>query len=304
MATFTPTQPYRNALSTADVRDILAQQGAGQSLNSLTNPGWVVPGNGVGLVGKALGMLGLDAEGARGRQSWSDAAHQSLYDAAHFPDAMLESAAHAVTAPARAYRGEIAPDQMIPEGLNFAGSVALGSAAVPKPMGAAAKAATPVVPALPPENPVMRYLSPRHASIGMDSYNALAREAPAIRDFNPHDPSILSLEGMRSASQPTTPLTSDFMGHQRFAGRRDLDFVPDTESMMPRIGGLANEGEGRLSPYDRTALDQAWRRKVARTGELFSNPTESAAPGLLAILAQYGIDPTKASGNSLSGGSR
>lgn len=41
----------------------------------------------------------------------------------------------AFTAPARAYRGEIAPDQMIPEGLNFAGTVALGSAGVPKPRG-------------------------------------------------------------------------------------------------------------------------------------------------------------------------
>lgn len=39
----------------------------------------------------------------------------------------------AFTAPARAYRGEIAPDQMIPEGLNFAGTVALGSAGVPRP---------------------------------------------------------------------------------------------------------------------------------------------------------------------------
>lgn len=41
----------------------------------------------------------------------------------------------AFTAPARAYRGEIAPENMIPEGLNFAGSVALGSAAVPRPRG-------------------------------------------------------------------------------------------------------------------------------------------------------------------------
>lgn len=109
----------------------------GGGVDEAAEPVWVVPGNGVGLVGKALGLLGLDAEGARGRQSWTDAAQQSLYDAAHFPDTMLESAAQAVTAPARAYRGEIAPDQMIPEGLNFAGSVALGSAAVPKPMGAA-----------------------------------------------------------------------------------------------------------------------------------------------------------------------
>jgi hypothetical protein len=43
----------------------------------------------------------------------------------------------AFTAPARAYRGEIAPENMIPEGLNFAGSVALGSAAVPRPANAA-----------------------------------------------------------------------------------------------------------------------------------------------------------------------
>lgn len=242
-------------------------------------------GNRVGVFGKMLGGLGLDASGERKAQPWGKAIMSTL-DA---PAGLASSIGQAVTAPARAYRGEIPEGQMIPEGLNFAGSVALGSAAVPRGRAASPNSPAPHVamPSLPPENPVMRYLSPRHADIGMDSYNALALEAPAIRDFNPHDAGIIGLPGMRSASQPTTPLTSDFMGHQRFAGRRELDFVPDTESMVPSIGELANEGAGKLSPYDRTTLNQAWLRKVARTGELFSNPKESALPGTVLSSASH-----------------
>lgn len=55
------------------------------------------------------------------RLDWSAGIPGSLYEA--------------YTAPARAYRGEIAPEQMVQEGLNFAGSVALGSAAAPRPRG-------------------------------------------------------------------------------------------------------------------------------------------------------------------------
>lgn len=66
------------------------------------------------------GILPLTEYGdGSARVDWTAGLPGSLYEA--------------FTAPARAYRGEIAPDQMVPEGLNFAGTVALGSAGVPRP---------------------------------------------------------------------------------------------------------------------------------------------------------------------------
>ena len=51
---------------------------------------------------------------------------------------MVESAANALTAPARAYRGEIAPDDMVGEGMNVAGMATMSGFAAPKPGGVAA----------------------------------------------------------------------------------------------------------------------------------------------------------------------
>lgn len=174
-----------------------------------------------------------------------------------------------------------------------------------------------------PEQPMLARLSPYHAQFGYDIYKDLARSAPAIRDFDPRGEIAQKAEGVRSASQPTSDLTSEFMAHKRFADRRSIDRVPDTESMVQRLGDPGNEhwkwprepgridrafvsddgtittGEtqrlGRFAavpeagndefgaaftPYDRVALSQAWRNKVRRTGELFSNPETSSAPGL------------------------
>jgi hypothetical protein len=46
---------------------------------------------------------------------------------------MVTGIADAFTAPARAYRGEIPQEDMIGEGLNFAGNMAIGGAAAPRP---------------------------------------------------------------------------------------------------------------------------------------------------------------------------
>lgn len=53
------------------------------------------------------------------------------------PGMIAEDIPRAVTAPARAYRGEIPDEDMISEGLNFAGNMAIGGSAVPKPSNAA-----------------------------------------------------------------------------------------------------------------------------------------------------------------------
>lgn len=275
--------------STADVRDILSRMPA---------RGWTVPGNGVGLVGKALGLFGLDAEGARGRQSWSDAAQQSLWDAAHFPDTMLESAAQAVTAPARAYRGEIPDDQMIPEGLNFAGSVALGSAAVPKPMGAAAKTA-----AYTREMPDMVY----HASRvpydgGFDPAKSMHNAA-----FVAQDPAFAGRFG-----DSVYPLTMDagryfdFRNPQHMAELEQSGVLGELPSpRSARIGDHEVIERGPVRQYLQDAgYDGAWLGSTIQderwnpakdfaavwspgklserfTGsQFFSTPTESAAPGI------------------------
>ena len=50
---------------------------------------------------------------------------------------MVTGIADSFTAPARAYRGEIPQEDMIAEGLNFAGNMAMGGSAVPRPSNAA-----------------------------------------------------------------------------------------------------------------------------------------------------------------------
>lgn len=84
------------------------------------------------LAGKVLGFLGLDASGERGRTSWGDAALSTLWA----PYRAAEGVAQAVTAPARALRGEMPNylddrDAYLGEGLNFAGNMAMGGSVVP-----------------------------------------------------------------------------------------------------------------------------------------------------------------------------
>jgi hypothetical protein len=86
------------------------------------------------LAGKTLGLLGLDESGERGATSWGDAALSTL----HMPFRAAEGAYSAFTAPARAYRGEIPDENMIGEGLNFAGNMAVGGSAIPRPGNALA----------------------------------------------------------------------------------------------------------------------------------------------------------------------
>lgn len=245
--------------STADVRDILSRMPA---------RGWTVPGNGVGLVGKALGLFGLDAEGARGRQSWSDAAQQSLWDAAHFPDTMLESAAQAVTAPARAYRGEIPDDQMIPEGLNFAGSVALGSAAVPKPMGAAAKSAIPV-PDLPHGQTPLLMPGEMPGYAGLISRirdRGLRMGEPRIED--------IPMSAIRATQEIESPNVVDSIASMGM--RRP---TPGDEPVLYKHGDVyyLADGRHRFAAAEKSGLDVFPGAKVR---DVFSNPTESAAPGI------------------------
>lgn len=70
----------------------------------------------------------------------------SLFPLATYPDGstrlalpgmIAEDIPRAFTAPARAYRGEIADEDMIAEGLNFGGTMAMGGSVVPKPSNAA-----------------------------------------------------------------------------------------------------------------------------------------------------------------------
>jgi len=74
----------------------------------------------------------------------------SLFPLATYPDGstrlalpgmIAEDIPRAFTAPARAYRGEIADEDMIAEGLNFGGTMAMGGSVVPKGASAVARVA-------------------------------------------------------------------------------------------------------------------------------------------------------------------
>jgi hypothetical protein len=85
-----------------------------------------------GVIQKTLGLIpGFDQDGARGRQSWGNA----LMSTAQFPIDAAQGAYQALTAPARAYRGEFDPlsEEGIGEGLNVAGNAMMGGFAAPKP---------------------------------------------------------------------------------------------------------------------------------------------------------------------------
>ena len=78
---------------------------------------------------EAAGLPGVfDPDGTMRSQTWGNALRASSW----FPQDTVEGIGQAITAPARAYRGEIPDEDMISEGLNFAGNMAIGGSAVPK----------------------------------------------------------------------------------------------------------------------------------------------------------------------------
>jgi len=88
-----------------------------------------------GVIQKTLGLIpGFDQDGKRGAQSWGNA----LMSTAQFPIDAVAGFGQAITAPARAYRGEFDPlsEEGIGEGLNVAGNALMGGLAAPKPRGA------------------------------------------------------------------------------------------------------------------------------------------------------------------------
>ena len=94
---------------------------------------------GVGVLGKTLGMLGLDESGARAKQSWGDAARATMWA----PMDYIEGLGQAVTAPYRALTGQMPNylddrDAYLGEGLNVAGNITIGGVAVPRPANALA----------------------------------------------------------------------------------------------------------------------------------------------------------------------
>jgi len=87
-----------------------------------------------GVIQKTLGLIpGFDQDGKRGAQSWGNA----LMSTAQFPIDAVAGIGQALTAPARAYRGEFDPvsEEGIGEALNVAGNAMLGGFAAPKPAG-------------------------------------------------------------------------------------------------------------------------------------------------------------------------
>jgi len=83
---------------------------------------------------ETFGLPGVfDPSGDIRNQSWGNALKASAW----IPQDSVEGIAQAITAPARAVRGEIPDEDMISEGLNFAGNMAMTGSIAPKPTNAA-----------------------------------------------------------------------------------------------------------------------------------------------------------------------
>lgn len=109
-----------------------------------------------GVIQKTIGLIpGFDQDGKRGAQSWGNA----LMSTAQFPIDAVAGIGQAITAPARAYRGEFDPvsEEGVGEALNVAGNAMLGGFAAPKPRnvvgsagGELKGAALGAIPDMPP----------------------------------------------------------------------------------------------------------------------------------------------------------
>lgn len=182
-----------------------------------------------------------------------------------------------------AIAGLAAQGSLLARGAPAKGMLALASKQAPS---ADEMAVSRMLKRVGPEDPSLSNLQPQYSSFS--SYPELSKSASAVRNVSWDN--LRQTEGsygLRSASQPTTPLIDNAMGHRRFADRRDLDYVPYTESIPPKIGDLANdELRYAITPYEKSALDQAWHNKVIKTGELFANNEQSSAPGIIVSQAQ------------------
>jgi len=98
-----------------------------------------------GVIQKAVGLIpGFDQDGARGRQSWGNA----MMSTAQFPIDAVAGMGQALTAPARAYRGEFDPlsEEGAGEALNVAGNAMMGGFAAPKPRNSVGSAGGSLIP--------------------------------------------------------------------------------------------------------------------------------------------------------------
>lgn len=98
-----------------------------------------------GVIQKTLGLIpGFDQDGKRAAQSWGNA----LMSTAQFPIDAVAGMGQALTAPARAYRGEFDPtsEEGVGEALNVAGNAMMGGLAAPKPRNVVGSAGGSLVP--------------------------------------------------------------------------------------------------------------------------------------------------------------
>ena len=126
-----------------------------------------------GVIQKTLGLIpGFDQDGKRGAQSWGNA----LMSTAQFPIDAVAGIGQAITAPARAYRGEFDPvsEEGVGEALNVAGNAMMGGLAAPKPrnvVGSAGGELRGAALGAIPEHPLLRQL----ADEGYDTSRMLHR---------------------------------------------------------------------------------------------------------------------------------
>lgn len=168
---------------------------------------------------EAAGLPGaFDPDGTVRGQTWGNA----LRAAAWMPQDTVEGIGQAITAPARAYRGEISDEDMIAEGLNVAGNMAIGGSAVPKPSNAvgsttarlAANAEKSSLPGVvmaeaareipPVKMEIPFYRGSQHHQSGVDYQNPYwgTTSRDLVNEYADIDHSLLNMSDAEAAAKP------------------------------------------------------------------------------------------------------
>jgi hypothetical protein len=205
-----------------------------------------------GVIQKTLGLIpGFDQDGKRAAQSWGNA----LMSTAQFPIDAVAGMGQALTAPARAYRGEFDPtsEEGVGEALNVAGNAMMGGLAAPKPRNVVGSAGGDLKGAALgaiPDTPGIRATNISDISTAGPLPNRILAYHGAASKFDNLDLARAPDVGLHYG---TLDVTDQFSGFRDYGDKRGVR-APDNSRIYPVIldgSRMARAADGAL--FDETA---------------------------------------------------